>query len=99
MAPGRGTGSKVSFNTEKTFHCVNDPAMHKRPPAIGLAHELIHALHHSLGTSLVVVINVNENLEEVVTTGMAPYQYEPISDNKLRTQWPSRLEIRENYGS
>ena len=97
MDAGKGTGSKVSFNATKTFHCVNDPAMHQRPPAIGLAHELIHALHNSQGKGLGCVIQNNQNLEEVVTTGMAPYQYEPISDNKMRTQWPTRLELRHNY--
>jgi hypothetical protein len=98
MTPGRGAGSTVNFNSTKTFHCVDDLAMYQRPPAVGLAHELIHALHNSQGINLALVVQNNQKLEEVVTTGMPPYNFEGISDNKMRTQWPTNLELRENYG-
>ena len=38
LTPGTGSASLVEFNHTKTFHCLDDPAMHKRPPAIGLCH-------------------------------------------------------------
>jgi hypothetical protein len=97
LNPGSGGASTVSFNPTKTFHCEDDPAMNQRPPAIGLAHELLHALHNSRGVNLSLVKRNNENIEELITTGMAPYNFEELSDNKLRTQWPTRLELRENY--
>jgi hypothetical protein len=97
LTPGTGAASKVSFNHTKTFHCADDPAMHKRPPAIGLAHELIHALHNSCGQNLALVKKDGENIEELITTGMPPYNFEELSDNKMRSQWPQHLQLRANY--
>ena len=97
LSPGTGSGSDVNFNATKTFHCVDDPAMHQRPPAIGLAHELIHALHNARGVRFVIDNGAGENLEEIITTGFPPYNFEEFSDNKLRSQWPAHLHLRENY--
>ncbi len=97
LTPGRGSGSTVNFNATRTFHCVDDPAMHQRPPAVGLAHELIHALHNARGVRMGIVNTNNEKLEEIITTGFPPYNFEEISDNKMRTQWPTYLHLRENY--
>ncbi len=97
LTSGRGAASKVSFNHSKTFHCEHDPAMHQRPPAVGLAHELIHALHNSSGVNMALVKKNNENIEELITTGMPPYNFEELSDNKMRTQWPSHLHLRHDY--
>jgi len=97
LTPGGGAASKVSFNHTKTFHCTDDPAMFKRPPAIGLAHELIHALHNSSGVNLALVKKDSENIEELITTGMPPYNFEELSDNKMRSQWPQHLNLRMNY--
>ncbi len=97
LTPGRGAASKVSFNHSKTFSCEHDPAMHQRPPAVGLAHELIHALHNSSGINMALAKKNNENIEELITTGMPPYNFEGLSDNKMRTQWPSHLRLRQDY--
>ena len=97
LTPGTGSASLVEFNHTKTFHCLDDPAMHKRPPAIGLCHELIHAFHNSGGVNLAMVRKDDENIEEIITTGMPPYNFEELSDNKMRAQWPSHLELRRNY--
>jgi hypothetical protein len=97
LTPGPGSDSTVSFNHAKTFHCVGDPAMHQRPPAIGLAHELIHALHNSTGMNLSLVKKNEENIEELITTGIAPYNFEDLSDNKIRTGWPKMQELRTSY--
>jgi hypothetical protein len=40
---------------------------------------------------------VTGRLEELITTGMPPDNFEESSDNKMRTQWPSRLHLREDY--
>ena len=31
------------------------------------------------------------------TTGMPPYNFEELSDNKMRSQWPQHLNLRMNY--
>ena len=41
--------------------------------------------------------NGRAKLEEIITTGFPPYNYEQFSDNKLRTQWFSHLELRLKY--
>jgi hypothetical protein len=43
------------------------------------------------------VPGVTGHLEELITAGMPPYNFEELSDNKMRTQWPSRLHLREDY--
>jgi hypothetical protein len=98
MTPGTGSDSTVNFNPTKTFNCPLDKAMHQRPPAVGLAHELIHSLHASQGLLMSLVRNPQgENLEELITTGLPPYHFEEISDNLLRTQWPQDMSIRTRY--
>jgi hypothetical protein len=97
LTPGPGLSPIVNFHPTKTFHCVLDPAMHQRPPAIGLAHELIHALHCVTGVTQGANSIDGQNLEEIITTGFPPYQYEEFSDNKLRTQWPTHLHLRKHY--
>lgn len=97
LTPGVGLSPTVKFNPVGFMHCVDDPAMHQRPPAIGLAHELIHALHCVKGVNQANNRTGNQKLEEVITTGFVPYNFEEFSDNKLRTQWPVHLQLREKY--
>lgn len=97
LTPGPGASPTVKFNPLGTMHCPHNPPMHGRPPAIGLAHELIHALHCMRGVNQRDNRIGGEKLEEIITTGFPPYNFEEFSDNKLRTQWPSRLELREKY--
>lgn len=98
MRPGTGSRSHVRFDPNGSASCKIDPAMNRRPPAIGLAHELIHSLHGSQGTSLQWVVDAGGAcLEEVVTTGLPPYNFEELSDNKMRTQWSSKLPLRTQY--
>jgi hypothetical protein len=98
MTAGTGSDSTVNFNPTRTFNCPLDRAMHQRPPAVGLAHELIHALHASQGVLMSLVANPQgENLEELITTGLPPYHFEEISDNLLRTQWTQDMAIRTRY--
>jgi len=58
---------------------------------------LIHALHNSSGVNLALVKKDSENIEELITTGMPPYNFEELSDNKMRSQWPQHLNLRMNY--
>lgn len=105
LQPGRGSDCTVLCNPTDTKPCDLDPAMRNRPPALGLAHELIHALHGMSGTNMRVSTDGRynssgkplERLEEVITTGLPPYNFEPFSDNKLRALWDVRVELRKKY--
>ncbi|MEQ1830439.1 MAG: M91 family zinc metallopeptidase [Pirellula sp.] len=97
LTPGSGLSPTVNFNPLGEMHCADDPAMNKRPPAIGLAHELIHALHTMTGVNQGDNKTGNAKLEEIITTGFPPYNFEEFSDNKLRSQWPDFLELRQKY--
>ena len=98
MAPGRGDTSTIKFDPADARSCAIDPAMKNRPPALGLAHELIHALHNVRGTNMSRVKNENgQNPEEVITTGLPPYNFEKYSDNKLRALWSTPQPLRMKY--
>jgi hypothetical protein len=97
LQQGRGTPCTIGFDPDQTYPCDADPARRNRPPVIGLAHEMVHAWHFMTGKVL-DVRNWNFDLEEVITTGFAPYNYEPYSENLFRTQFKNqRLIIRETY--
>jgi hypothetical protein len=108
LQAGRGSNCTVKCNPTESFPCSLDVAMKNRPPALGLAHELIHALHGMSGTNMRVSTDGRynaagapaERLEEVITTGLPPYNFEPYSDNKLRALWDSKMgkvELRRKY--
>ena len=96
LTPGRGTDSTISFDPGDWKPCAIDPAMKNRHPALGLVHEMIHAYHSATGRNM-RVRNGNENLEEVVTTGLPPYQFEEFSDNRFRTELGPDVSLRMKY--
>lgn len=96
LTPGQGASATIWFNPDDTKPCAIDPAMKGRPPMLGLVHELVHALHSCRGTDMRVRIG-NENLEEVITTGLPPYQFEEFSDNKFRTEFSEDTLLRMKY--
>lgn len=72
-----------------------------RPSYIALAHELIHCLHYVTGTchripALTFDLTVDSGLaeEEARTTGLFPFDNEPLSENAFRRAFglPSRTE-------
>jgi uncharacterized Zn-binding protein involved in type VI secretion len=99
-----GTDSTVNYNPDRK--ALGTQEWETRPPAIGLAHELVHAQHAaegSIDTSPVPYDSkpdptdpkhiVKEKQEEVRTTGIPPYDDEPYSENKIRAEWdPKQLE-------
>ncbi len=54
-----------------------------RPPFIALAHELIHCYHNLRGNSLMQKSKEND---EAKTVGLAGYEGEPISENRIRRE-------------
>jgi hypothetical protein len=96
LTSGPGANATIWFDPDDWKPCAIDPAMKNRHPALGLVHELVHALHSCLGTDMRVRIG-NENLEEVITTGLPPYQFEEFSDNMFRTQFGKDVDLRMKY--
>ena len=79
-----------------------------RPPAVGLAHELIHARHAQEG-SIDLGSSPNDSkpdgsggtattlTEEARTVGLPPYENEPYTENQIRSQWNPPQDERPYY--
>lgn len=105
---GNGSDSTVKYNPDKTK--ISDDKWGTRPPAIGLAHELIHAKHAAEGS---VDTNKVENDskpdpadpkktakeldEEVRAVGLPPHEDEDMTENKIRSEWDPPQTKREWY--
>jgi hypothetical protein len=97
LQPGTGAGSRINFNPDSLLGCMGDK-MRKRPPEIGLAHELCHAWRNAMGQRLFDdATSCGLDDDEVMTTGFPPYQYEKFSENLFRVAWGHNLPLRENY--
>lgn len=87
-------GSRVTFdvhdwsqNTQNVPRVMN--TMADRPPAIGLAHELIHAYHNQLGSQPGRDFgDFTTTLNELLCVGLGPWNQAPITENAIRAQWP-----------
>ncbi|HUI53697.1 MAG TPA: M91 family zinc metallopeptidase [Bryobacteraceae bacterium] len=97
LPPGRGSACTIGFDPDQTYPCDADPARKNRPPIIGLAHEMVHAWRYMTGKRM-NVRTTGFDIEEVIATGFAPYNFEPYSENLFRTQFKDqKLIIRETY--
>ena len=105
---GKGSDSTVSYNPSRSN--LGTEKWQTRPPAIGLAHELVHAQHAaegSIDTSKVSndskpdpgnpKLIVKEMAEEVRTAGIPPYSKEPYSENTIRDEWNPKQVQRPWY--
>lgn len=87
---GIGSGSVVGFNPD--YEPKYPYGSSCRPPEIGLAHELIHALHNARGENLRNFKDPSDeeaggsNHEEARTIGRGAYTDERLSDNSLREE-------------
>jgi len=106
--PGKGTDSDVYFNSDRKK--IGTQKWEKRPPAIGLAHELIHADQAAHGTfSSGEVDNdnkrdpsdpikiVKERKLEVETVGISPNDKRDFTENKIRSEWDPKQPERKWY--
>lgn len=82
-----GTGTFVGWN-------VLDEELNRqgnadwRPPAIGLAHELMHALYNARGTAPGYDDNnFTITSAELQATGIVPFNNNAVSENQVRAQW------------
>lgn len=99
LTPGVGASCKIHFAPDAEYACELDQEGTRRPPAIGLAHELCHAWRNVSGLRLFE--DSTRSLvddDEVMTTGFPPYQNEEISENMFRAQWQGeQLQMRKDY--
>lgn len=99
LTPGLGTPCKVKFNPYSEYACELDKSGTRRPPAIGLAHELIHAWRNVRGLRLFEdATRAGVDDDEVMTTGFPPYESELLTENLFRSQWHGeQLRMRTDY--
>ncbi len=89
--PGAGCNSTVHYNPTKTQIGDGSEGWMKRPPCIGLGHELVHAYHNSRGT------NDFTQMGEQMAVGLDVYESETVSENKLRDEWKPKQPKRTQY--
>lgn len=97
LQPGTGGPSRISFDPDNWFPVAygNEVAT-RRPPHIGLAHELCHAWRNAVGKRLFEDAKaVDQYDDELMTVGLPPYEYEPYSENLFRLA--SGEPLRLNY--
>ena len=102
LAPGQGFDCYVRWDS--LCEVVGDPnscdrsqlqhAWRNRPPWIGLAHELVHAWRFVTGRGIFVT---NKAKDELLTTGLAPYENGKYSENGIRNA--AGQPLRTEYGS
>jgi Effector protein len=98
LTPGRGCATDIEINVERPSQCWSDGQKTLRYPTLCLAHELVHAWRGMTGRMLLVGSQDDSNdIEEVITTGLPPYNYETFSENIFRTQWPDEMPLRTSY--
>jgi hypothetical protein len=84
--PGRGSVSSVKWNPDQ-----KETPDGRRPPFIGLAHELEHARRNLYGESHLTPPSVGpgesyRRVDEHKVVGLAPYAELPITENKIRAE-------------
>jgi type VI secretion system secreted protein VgrG len=106
--PGAGSDATVNYNPDRTSTGTED--WETRPPAIGLAHELVHAEQAGKGVQKPGTDNNDarpdasdptkteqENKRELEAAGIPPYDTYPYNENKIRKEWPPPQPERKWY--
>jgi hypothetical protein len=85
--PGIGTGAGVKFNVRNEGDNLLGGAGF-RPPAVGLAHELMHAMHYGHGTAAGYDFgHFTTTAAELLFVGIGTFAAQPITENAVRGQW------------
>ncbi len=105
---GPGSDATVSYNPDKKSLGSED--WETRPPAIGLAHELVHAQQATNGNlkkgksdndSKPDPTDPTKNAQtlnaELEAVGIPPNDGQPYSENKIRKEWPPPQPERKWY--
>jgi type VI secretion system secreted protein VgrG len=109
--PGNGTNATVGYNADSwTSSTPATQPWQTRPPAIGLAHELVHADQANHGTMSPGMTNndnkpdpanpggiAQEKTREVEAAGIPPNNNRPFDENKIRSEWTPQQPQRQWY--
>jgi hypothetical protein len=92
--PGPGSNTTVSYNTGEWNPYGGTDAWMRRPPAIGLAHEMVHAWTGMNGTrALGETAGVNRR--ELQATGLGEFSSAALTENRFRAAFG--LPLRPRY--
>ena len=84
-----GTGAQpgISFFVQnRNDNVIGSPDF--RPPAVGLTHELMHALHYIRGSALGAEQGeFSTTAAEMSFAGLGAFAGDPITENAIRNQW------------
>ncbi|GAA4051496.1 hypothetical protein GCM10022409_42890 [Hymenobacter glaciei] len=107
--PGIGTDSNIAYNPSVESVGKED-VWETRPPAIGLAHELIHAEQAAYGRMPTgkapngpLLKHPDSKAEkladirELEAVGVPPHDKYPFSENKIRAEWDPKQPPRDWY--
>jgi hypothetical protein len=90
--PGSGSNSTVEFNPNSTS--VGGVG---RPPALGMGHELIHALQAGMGIISRAIAGTRTPMAELQCIGMGPNSSDRLTDNALREERGLPTRNTHNY--
>jgi hypothetical protein len=108
ITPGQGLAMSIEYNPLATK--TGAMPWNERPPAIGLAHELVHAEQAAYGRMRREIVpnpggpdpaNPDKqdptNAFELEAVGVPPYDTYPVSENKIRAEWNPPQTRRAYY--
>jgi hypothetical protein len=94
---GAGGGSNTTINYNPDLSVIGfSEAWQRQPPAIWLAHELIHADDAAYGRMDPEMIEGVRNYERQAI-GLPPYEMKEFTENRLRAEWSEPQPARPRY--
>ena len=97
-SPGKGCDVSIDYNPGEWNPYGDTEEWMTRPPAIGLAHEMVHGWTGMIGTrakGTVDVSGVTEKRREMQATGLGDWEKAKFSENKFRAAFG--LPLRPRY--
>jgi len=92
---GAGSGTTIKYNPDRTRIGLAE-AWQEAPPAIWLAHELIHADDAAYGR-MEPEITLGVRHYELQAIGLPPYERKRFTENRLRAEWSPPQPARTSY--
>ena len=92
---GGGSNTTIKYNPELSIIGIT-AAWQRQPPAIWLAHELIHADDAAHGRMDPEMIDGVRNFERQAI-GLPPYEMKEFTENRLRAEWSDPQPARPIY--
>jgi hypothetical protein len=93
---GNGSGSDTTIKYNPNRRRTGPEPWQQAPPAVWLAHELVHADDAAYGRMDPEEIDGLLNFERQAI-GLPPYEWKEFTENKLRAQWPQPQPQRTRY--